>query len=164
MSYSNFTFDDKYEASPEFSSYAVPQSHTESSDWMLAAFYWTVLVASMITVITSVGVIYTRLTATGWKSDTAETNTIVFEVFAWITLFAAFVMFIMSILALSYKMGYSALAKKFTSSWSTGGSTIRANEKRQELGVQEAEIMSRAGQSSLGNYGSYSSNPYANMG
>ncbi len=99
---SSFQIDTNYEPSPEFSTYH-PASKTDN--WLLYSYYSGFLFYAMVAIVVSAGVIYNKQKCQV-IADGAETAAIVFEVFGYITIILSFVVMIMSILALVYRMGF----------------------------------------------------------
>jgi hypothetical protein len=105
----------------------------EAPDWMLSGFYWTVLIFSVVSIITASGQIYTKSSCSEFKPK-RETHVIVFEVFAALTIVVASILFIMSILALVFKMGFGgqlqALGRKARKMMKSSSDKIVDNEQK----------------------------------
>lgn len=85
----------------EFSEYM--PAHSEASDTVLKAYYIITLFMALAAIVTGAGQIYTRNQCSSIDDDTGVTA---FFVIAIITIVLAFVVVIMSIYALIYKLGY----------------------------------------------------------
>lgn len=85
----------------EFSNYM--PAHSEASDTVLKAYYIITLFMGLAAIVTGAGQIYTRNQCSSIDDDTGVTA---FFVIAIITIVMAFVIVIMTIYALIYKLGY----------------------------------------------------------
>jgi len=110
MQQSTFSVDQTYEPSPEFqmpyTTAAVPK-HVGAPNWVLSSFYVGTMVFGAVSIITSAGQIYTRMKCVEFTDDAAATGTTIFEIIAWVTIVLSFVIILMSIIALAYRMGFS---------------------------------------------------------
>lgn len=100
---SNFQLDTHYEPSPEFAAY---QPRSEAPNWLLTTYYTGFMVYAAVAIVVSAGVIYNKQTCSVYQHG-SDTTAIVFEVFGYITAVLSFVVFVMSIMALVYRMGFT---------------------------------------------------------
>lgn len=98
-----FQIDANYEPSPEFSGY---RPRSEAPNWLLTTYYVGFMFYALVAIVVSAGVIYNKQKCTNFEND-AETAAIVFEVFGYITALLSFVVLVMSIMALVFRMGFS---------------------------------------------------------
>lgn len=98
-----FQIDANYEPSPEFSSY---HPRSEAPNWLLTTYYVGFMFYSIVAIVVSAGVIYNKQKCSVFDSG-ADTPATVFEVFGYITIILSFIVLVMSILALTYRMGFS---------------------------------------------------------
>lgn len=98
-----FQIDTRYEPSPEFSAY-YPRS--EAPNWLLTTYYVGFMFYAVVAIVVSAGVIYNKQKCAVFE-DGADAGATVFEVFGYITIILSFVVLVMSILALVYRMGFS---------------------------------------------------------
>lgn len=157
MSYSayhDFSLDNTlgaYEPSPEFRATVV--SHDEAPGWVLRSYYSANILFGAIAIVTAAGQIYTRMRCTHFKTPTSVTGSDIFEVFAWITAILGFLLIILSLLALIYKMGITTLLSKgwtkLAGSTKESDAKFRMNELQSRLGKQDDLLVQGAGQSSL---------------
>jgi hypothetical protein len=150
MSYSNFSFSgspnlDTYEPSPEFLNI---KSHAEAPAWALQTYYWGTIIFSLVTIVTAIGQIYTRMACSHFTSS-GSTNALIFTIFAWITLVVCVVIIIpMSIYALVAKVGFagqiSTVYRNITKGSQKSDEQFRMNELRQNMSKQQEQLVSRS--------------------
>jgi large-conductance mechanosensitive channel len=97
-----FQMPDSYEPHPEFTSY---KPRSEAPNWLLSTFYVGFMVYAVTAIVVSAGTIYNKQKCSVY-SDGAETGAIVFEIMGYITAVLSFVVIIMCIFALVYRMGF----------------------------------------------------------
>jgi hypothetical protein len=155
MSYSNFSFSgspnlDTYEPSPEFLNV---KGHDEAPAWALTTYYACTLAFCVVTIVTAVGQIYTRMACSHFTTSGDRTS-YAFMIIAWITL-AICVIFIlpMSIYALVAKVGFATQFSKIYSSANKAtkksDEQFRMNELRQNMSKQQEQMVEMAGRSNL---------------
>lgn len=96
-----------YTPSPEFTDYKPPGT---VPNWLLTTYYVGFMFYALVAIVVSAGVIYNKQKCSVY-SEGAETSAIVFEVFGYITAVLSFIVLIMSIMALVFKMGFSEQIK-----------------------------------------------------
>lgn len=99
---SSFQIDTNYEPSPEFTTL---RPRSEAPEWLLYSFYIGFMFYAVVAIVVSAGVIYNKQRCDVF-SDGAETAATVFEVFGYIVAILSFVVILMSVLALVYRMGF----------------------------------------------------------
>lgn len=100
---STFQIDTNYEPHPEFSAY---HPRSEAPNWLLTTYYVGFMFYAIVAIVVSAGVIYNKQKCAVFESG-SDTGATVFEVFGYITIILSFVVLVMSILALVYRMGFS---------------------------------------------------------
>ncbi len=97
-----------YKFHPEFG--ASVSTSSEAPDWLLYSYYAGFLFYSMVAIVVSAGAIYNKMECSVYKNG-ASTPALVFEIFGYIVIVLSVVVMIMSILAMSLRMGFSQQLK-----------------------------------------------------